>query len=394
MAEQYRLFFSWQNDRKDTKKVIFAALRKVEEALKKEGLELFIDQDTRERVGKRNIDAEVLEKIRKCDIFVADLTPIITYNPPADSHDLPKLMPNSNVMYEYGYALHAKGENRMIVLASLNKEDNEHIEFMPFDVNHDTITLFSDEKSLGGLYGWIRKIIEDVDKERAAVVPQYACLLHFLTEDPLYADEITIHPKFRRTYYTVETHHSHYHDDSEPVSIAEAFVDPFKMQRALIDQFRVPAQVQRITAKVTHKTTNYSYVPVSLVFTNQGTEALDNVKLRIMASDSRVVFDDTNERHSIPMPIPRGINDTAIGDKMISQYAATINPNDSVFLSPVYIRAPHDIGTFFLTWSVGTRTFQEEGFLTIHVEPEYDDDWVANDELAGTERVDDYKVSE
>lgn len=394
MAEQYRLFFSWQNDRKDTKKVIFAALRKVEEALKKEGLELFIDQDTRERVGKRNIDAEVLEKIRKCDIFVADLTPIITYNPPADSHDLPKLMPNSNVMYEYGYALHAKGENRMIVLASLNKEDNEHIEFMPFDINHDTITLFSDEKSLGGLYGWIRRIIEEVDKERAAVVPQYACLLHFLTEGPLYADEITIHPKFRRTYYTVETHHSHYHDDSEPVSIAEAVVDPFKMQRTMIDQFRVPAQVQRITAKVTHKTTNYSYVPVSLVFTNQGTEALDNVKLRIMASDTRVMFDDTNERHSIPMPIPRGINDTAIGDKMISQYAATINPNDSVFLSPVYIRAPHDIGTFFLTWSVGTRTFQDEGFLTIHVEPEYDDDWVANDELAGTERVDDYKVSE
>jgi len=394
MAEQYRLFFSWQNDRKDTKKVIFAALRKVEESLKKEGLELFIDQDTRERVGKRNIDAEVLEKIRKCDIFVADLTPIITYNPPADSHDLPKLMPNSNVMYEYGYALHAKGENRMIVLASLNKEDNEHIEFMPFDVNHDTITLFSDEKSLGGLYGWIRKIIEDVDKERAAVVPQYACLLHFLTEGPLYADEITIHPKFKRTYYTVETHHSHYHDDSEPVSIAEAVVDPFKMQRALIDQFRVPAQVQRITAKVTHKTTNYSYVPVSLVFTNQGTEALDNVKLRIMASDTRVMFDDTNERHSIPMPIPRGINDTAIGDKMISQYAATINPNDSVFLNPVYIRAPHDIGAFLLTWSVGTRTFQDEGFLTVHVEPEYDEDWVANDELAGTERVDDYKVSE
>lgn len=79
MAEQYRLFFSWQNDRKDTKKVINGALRKVAEQLKKEGLELLIDQDTRERVGKRNIDAEVLEKIRKCDIFVADLTPVITY---------------------------------------------------------------------------------------------------------------------------------------------------------------------------------------------------------------------------------------------------------------------------------------------------------------------------
>ena len=163
MEGQYRLFFSWQNDLKDTKKVINGALRKVAEQLKKEGLELFIDQDTRERVGKRSIDAEVLEKIRKCDIFVADLTPVITYMPPIGSHDLPKHMPNSNVMYEYGYALHAKGENRMIVLASLNKEENEHIEYMPFDINHDTITLFRDENSLRGLYGWIKKIIADVE---------------------------------------------------------------------------------------------------------------------------------------------------------------------------------------------------------------------------------------
>ena len=74
---------------------------------------------------------------------------------------MPKHMPNSNVMYEYGYALHAKGENQMIVLASLDKKQNEHIEYMPFDINHDTITLFTDEASLVGLTGWIRKIIDE-----------------------------------------------------------------------------------------------------------------------------------------------------------------------------------------------------------------------------------------
>ena len=126
MAE-YRLFYSWQNDRKDTKNIIKAALRTAAESLLQDGIVLKVDEDTRERVGKRNIDAEVLEKIRRCDIFLADLTPIITYIPPEGSHDLPKHMPNSNVMYEYGYALHAKGENRMIVLASLNKNENEHL---------------------------------------------------------------------------------------------------------------------------------------------------------------------------------------------------------------------------------------------------------------------------
>lgn len=174
---QYTLFFSWQNDRKDTKAIIFAALNKAKEKFADEGIELVLDQDTRDRTGKRNIDAEVLRKIRDCDIFLADLTPAITYFPPKEKHDLPKHMPNSNVMYKYGYALHAKGENRMIVLASLNKEEDEHIEYMPFDINHDTITLFTDEKSLGGLYGWIKRIMKDVDEERAKKVPKYDCSL-------------------------------------------------------------------------------------------------------------------------------------------------------------------------------------------------------------------------
>ena len=93
MAE-YRLFYSWQNDRKDTKKIITAALKTAAEILLQDGIVLKVDEDTRERVGKRNIDAEVLEKIRNCDIFLADLTPVITYYPPANSHDLPKHLPN------------------------------------------------------------------------------------------------------------------------------------------------------------------------------------------------------------------------------------------------------------------------------------------------------------
>ena len=63
MAE-YRLFFSWQNDRKDTKAIINSALKKAKNKLKANGIDLFIDQDTRERVGKRNIDTDVFAQ---CD---------------------------------------------------------------------------------------------------------------------------------------------------------------------------------------------------------------------------------------------------------------------------------------------------------------------------------------
>ena len=209
ITEKYRLFYSWQSDRKDTKSIILAALNNVKERFKSEGIDLFIDQDTRERVGKRNIEAEVLEKIRKCDVFLADLTPVITYKPSIESHDLPKHMPNSNVMYEYGYALSEKGEDHMIVLASLNKEEDEHIEYMPFDINHDTITLFSDEGSLGKLYGWIKNIIEKVREDRAAIIPKHASTILFRIDEN-FTDEITIHPRYKKIYYTHKTQNRHY----------------------------------------------------------------------------------------------------------------------------------------------------------------------------------------
>lgn len=85
---QYRLFFSWQNDRTEIKAVISSALKKVADKFAKENVELIIDQDTRGRVGVRNIAIEVLDKIRNCDIFVADLTPITTYIPKIKNIDL------------------------------------------------------------------------------------------------------------------------------------------------------------------------------------------------------------------------------------------------------------------------------------------------------------------
>lgn len=389
MAE-YRLFFSWQNDRKDTKAIINSALKKAKNKLKADGIDLFIDQDTRERVGKRNIEAEVLEKIRKCDIFVADLTPVTTYKP-KETHDLPKHMPNSNVMYEYGYALHAKGENRMIVLASLEKEKDEHIEFMPFDINHDTITLFTDEASLGGLTSWIRKIIVDVDKERETFVPPYDCSLHFITDEGFtYADEITIRPRYKRIYYSGTTHINVDQSRVERVSIAEAITNPVKMQEAIRSNYQLPLAKISL-AKPINKKKNLSFVPFNLVFQNKGKEALDNLKIRISASDNRVIFDDTNEKNSFPMMSVRSINDTLISLYFISQDLHTLNPHDSLFFSTSYVHAPHDIGSFNLFWELGSRTYQANGVLTIHVESEYEYDTIENDDLAGTEKVIDYE---
>lgn len=41
---------------------------------------LYVDQDTRDRIGTEKIEASVLQKISDCDIFIADLTPVAEVN--------------------------------------------------------------------------------------------------------------------------------------------------------------------------------------------------------------------------------------------------------------------------------------------------------------------------
>ena len=385
---QYTLFFSWQNDRKDTKTTIFAALNKAKEKFASVGIELVLDQDTRDRTGKRNIDAEVLQKIRDCDIFLADLTPIITYFPPPEKHDLPKHMPNSNVMYEYGYALHAKGENRMIVLASLSKEDDEHIEYMPFDINHDTITLFSDEKSLGGLHQWISNIIKDVDKERAAQVPKYDCDLLFYTDEG-FSTEITLKPLYKKICYRPKRNIEINDQMSGSANLMATASSMTKFQQLLMGNYQMPTNANFVVTKPLSDTKNLSFVPIQLVFFNKGTDALDNLKISILAFDERVIFAEENVKHSFPTIMPRGTLSTSASEYGVFQNANTLNPNDSIMFDEVFVHVPHDIGTFTLQWSLNSRQFQLKGELTVHIEPDYEYETVEVNELAYTEKVED-----
>ena len=52
-------------------------------------------------------------------------------------------MPNSIVIFELGFALHALGEERVILLA---KKSNWNENDMPFDFNHRRIGKFSSAK--------------------------------------------------------------------------------------------------------------------------------------------------------------------------------------------------------------------------------------------------------
>jgi hypothetical protein len=93
---------------------------------KKIGADIFVDSDTQGVPGTPQITETILSKIRECDIFLADMTFV------AETAG-GKLIPNPNVMGEYGYARSAHG-NECILLAmntAFGPPDK-----LPFDLRH------------------------------------------------------------------------------------------------------------------------------------------------------------------------------------------------------------------------------------------------------------------
>lgn len=115
--ESIHLFYSWQSDRdrQVCSDFIQIALETAKGTLEAQyDIRLDIDRDTLGISGTPPVTETILEKIRACDIFVADMSFIGR----ADSFDGEpgKLLPNPNVMVEYGYARHALGDRRILLV--------------------------------------------------------------------------------------------------------------------------------------------------------------------------------------------------------------------------------------------------------------------------------------
>ena len=127
-----RIFYAWQSDRnpKLNRNLIKDALKRAAKKVKSDpdicdaNREIEIDHDTKGVTGSPLISETIFEKIRKCDIFIADLTLI-------SAKRSPKPTPNPNVLVEYGYALHALESNRVIGVIN---ESFGQVAKLPFDI--------------------------------------------------------------------------------------------------------------------------------------------------------------------------------------------------------------------------------------------------------------------
>jgi len=127
MSNDKTIFYSWQNTVKPNRKYIQDCLEKAIEG--QDGYS--IDTATRGVKGSPDIPETILEKIKACDIFVADVSII------NKDYDGIKTS-NPNVLYELGYAASEKGYENIILVASRETTDTKEL---PFDIRNKTIVM-------------------------------------------------------------------------------------------------------------------------------------------------------------------------------------------------------------------------------------------------------------
>lgn len=134
------IFYSWMSDLPNStnRGFIEKALRKAVAELAREGeidVEARVDADTAGVPGSPDVANTILKKIRRADVFVGDVSII----PNKDEAARPT--PNPNVLFELGYALHALGEENVVMV--FNTASGEPKTTLPFDLGLKRAVLYA-----------------------------------------------------------------------------------------------------------------------------------------------------------------------------------------------------------------------------------------------------------
>lgn len=128
-----KIFYSWQSDLPNNTNRGFIR-RALEDAVKELANDLNIsdaerppevDEATKNTKGMVNISEAILRKIAECQIYVADLTPVMHTK-------AEKALPNPNVMYETGWASNKPGYD--FIIGVMNTHGNRGPDALPFDL--------------------------------------------------------------------------------------------------------------------------------------------------------------------------------------------------------------------------------------------------------------------
>ncbi len=366
----YKAFYSWQSDKKDVSQKIETALKNKFKEMEKRGIYIELVKATDGISGSRVLEEVILENIKRCDFFIADLTPV-TRHTTCDGKT--KLVPNPNCMLEFGYAL--RHFNPECVIAYMQLEDDDNHYELPFDLNHRTYNHFKPEVNVKIDENEILRIVEIVNKSIATVKPEYDCTITFEND----SDTMIITPIFKKIYYSAPYPPQHSHTENTDMSNAisnligtSSVIDAIHRNRLVMDSI-----VKPISLKVVKGRINRSMVPVKFYLHNLG-KALDNCIISLWPITDGVEIHQSNEKRNsfLDMTI-LSIHDLNIDNDhhcVSKKFKDARNPATQSFIGEVYLRIRPDITDLKIHWVVSARQLMKpcEGDLNISVVPEYE----------------------
>lgn len=156
---QHKVFYSWQSslpnktNRGLIKSCIEKAIKDINENISIE-LRVSLDSDTSNTPGSPDIIHTILNKIDNSSIFIADVSLVNNSQP------------NSNVMFELGYAMKALGDPNIIMIFN---ESFGNTKDLPFDLGFKRQTLYKCGKSETDLMP-IKKVLTEKLKSAITLI--------------------------------------------------------------------------------------------------------------------------------------------------------------------------------------------------------------------------------
>jgi hypothetical protein len=134
------VFYAWQSDRNERhcRYLIRDAAKKAVKKLSGHGSVReapSLDHDTKDEPGTPHIAETIQRKIRRCGIFLADLTSVANY---LSADKRRKKTPNANVLLELGIAIRSVGWKRILLVMNTEYGDPDGL---PFDLKHHSFPI-------------------------------------------------------------------------------------------------------------------------------------------------------------------------------------------------------------------------------------------------------------
>lgn len=364
------VFFSWQSDVPENsdflRSFIKSSIKKFETT---QNVNVLYDEASRSVVGSQKVEEVILEKIRACDVFIADITPITRIETEEGEKNRIKLLPNPNVAFELGYAMHCLPMEQVLIVMPTGISHG----LLPFDFNHNRLIEFDEQTN---------PMDEEIEKSLAFCMKTRTSRVDVIVANP---EDKILRPQYKQTKFIAERHK--HNDIDSPFASIKQFQESMNQ---VVTPFR---HVNIAKAQVIRKEINHSYSPIHLVIQNNNDGAIDNIDFEVFCNQKGVSIVENNVKDQFSFVQSLGGNRLYVVEETNTaiHHVDTMNPQTKFMLDPFYLKVPYDCKSISLEWHVSSRQGSFCGKIDMQVEAEVKDvDFVYNDAKIGDDYFSDY----